>query len=460
MNENLLKYRITPRVVCAGCETVITVEGLDESCRFYDDLSYRISILKRDGFSYFEGKEATWAGRDFITELTVSPVNGVLSFSHCFDGEQEWAIQITRLESDLHVPERYRLYWKKNIDALYKPFEFLIYSLEADLYGTRPLKGDLHIHSYESDGSESPELVAAQYRKLGFDYIALTDHFFLAPSLQAIQSFSQIPTALKIFSGEEVHPYELMNGNTDTGIFHVINFNPKTSVNRRALEEPEAVRAEIDAIYDELTDISDRGERWEAAWYTWIYRAIHAAGGIVIYPHPYWVLRGTMSVRSSATDMILERHLCDVCEILGGTDLPHNCMQVQMYQEKRAQGFHYPWVASSDSHSVLKHGRFNQAWTVTFARNAEEIPDRILAGMSVAVDNAEPNSKNVYGELRLARYAWFLLDNYFEQHDELCDSAGQAIRRLVLGDSAQKPLIEALEREIARFGDEFFGAQK
>ena len=460
MNERLLKYRITPRVVRANCATEITVEGLDESCRFYDDLTYLICICKRDNFFYFEGRECTWAGRDFMTELIVSPKNGVISFSHCFDGEQEWMIQVTRQESDLHVPDRYRRYWKNKIDVLYKPLEFLIYSLEDDLYGTRPLKGDLHIHSYESDGDESPELVAAQYRKYGFDYIALTDHFFLAPSLQAIQSFSQIPTALKIFAGEEVHPYELMNGNTDTGIFHVVNFNPKTSVNRRALEEPETVRAEIDAIYDELTDISDRGERWEAAWYTWIYRAIHEAGGIAIYPHPYWVLRGTLSVRSSATDMILDRHLCDVCELLGGTDFPHNCMQVQMYHEKRAQGLRYPWVASSDSHTVLKGGRFNQAWTVTFARTAEEIPEQILAGMSVAVDNTAPKNKNVYGELRLVRYTWFLLENYFDRHDEYCDAAGQAIRRCVLGDPSQKPLIEALERELARFEGEFFGEQK
>jgi hypothetical protein len=44
----------------------------------------------------------------------------------------------------------------------------------------RFFKGNLHTHSTRSDGALEPEAVVAAYRKRGYDFLALTDHF-LAP---------------------------------------------------------------------------------------------------------------------------------------------------------------------------------------------------------------------------------------------------------------------------------------
>jgi hypothetical protein len=38
------------------------------------------------------------------------------------------------------------------------------------------LKGQLHLHTTRSDGHQSPELVVRDYERLGFDFIAFTDH--------------------------------------------------------------------------------------------------------------------------------------------------------------------------------------------------------------------------------------------------------------------------------------------
>ncbi len=38
------------------------------------------------------------------------------------------------------------------------------------------LKGNLHAHTYLSDGLLSPEAVIARYRALGYDFLAITDH--------------------------------------------------------------------------------------------------------------------------------------------------------------------------------------------------------------------------------------------------------------------------------------------
>jgi hypothetical protein len=39
-------------------------------------------------------------------------------------------------------------------------------------------KGNLHTHSDRSDGARSPEAVCAAYREAGYDFLALTDHFW------------------------------------------------------------------------------------------------------------------------------------------------------------------------------------------------------------------------------------------------------------------------------------------
>ena len=37
-------------------------------------------------------------------------------------------------------------------------------------------RGNTHTHSTLSDGSQPPEIVAARYKSLGYDFLVLTDH--------------------------------------------------------------------------------------------------------------------------------------------------------------------------------------------------------------------------------------------------------------------------------------------
>src|SRR5688572_549911 len=41
-------------------------------------------------------------------------------------------------------------------------------------------KGNLHTHSYWSDGDEYPEMIVDWYKSHGYDFIALSDHNILA----------------------------------------------------------------------------------------------------------------------------------------------------------------------------------------------------------------------------------------------------------------------------------------
>jgi len=451
MNEHLLKYKITPRVFEVGKIQKITVKGIDKSSVFFDDLTYIVTINQKDGWSYKKGEENTMYTRDFETRLEVKPQNGVITFEHFFSHETEWIINIAREKSDKHIPERYKKYWPYLADNMYRGFDFCVYSLNEDLYKKRPFKGDLHIHTYDSDGAESPEMVGAQYRKFGYDFISITDHYVLKPSIDAIKSFEEIETGFKIFPGEEVHP--IVNG-----VFHMVNFNPKESVNEIISNNCEKTQAEVLEIAKNL-DIQNDEERMEIAWFSWIHDAIKKSGGICIYPHPYWVIFDSFNVHSFASEEIIKRGLCDCIEIIGGTDKKHNRMQVQFNYEMRDKGYRLPIIGTSDAHSTLVHGvsRFDQAWTVVFAENAEKIPENILKGFSAVVDNFDTDDKNVYGDLRQIKYIWFLIENYYELHDAYCNASGQAILRYMLGDKSQKALISLLEAEVEKFNVEFFG---
>ena len=251
MDVKLLKYYISPRVVEADKEQTIQVKGLDASCLFCDETEYIVKILAIDDWEYTKDSDLTVKSRDFVTEQICKPENGILSINHFFAGEHEWKIIISQAEN-----EDTNLSKKTDLD-------FLIYSLKEDLYKKRPYKGDLHIHTIGSDGKESPAMVTSQYRKYGYDFISITDHYTIEPSFEAIEIFKEIATPMKIFPGEEVHPKK-------GGVFHIVNFNPNYSVNSIAYENPEKVESEVEEIAGTL-DIENEINRKEIAWFKWIY---------------------------------------------------------------------------------------------------------------------------------------------------------------------------------------------
>ncbi len=448
VDKKHIKFQISPRVLLANKTQTVSVKGVDTSSQFFDDIEYMVKITACDDWKWKDGEALL--DIDCITEITCYPVNGVISFEYYFDGEHEWKVEITRTEVEKHIPAHIMKYWPKKAENFREQIEFELYSVKEDLFSLRPFKGDLHIHTNGSDGDLSPAMTVAQYRKFGYDFLSITDHYFIEPSYEAIEAFKEIDTAIKIFPGEEVHP---LRGS----VLHFINFNPEYSVNAIAQKDIEGVKAEVLKIA-ETVDHEDPDIRYDLAWYIWISENIRKAGGLAIYPHPYWKPRGRFNVRSCVSKEILERGLCDAFEIMGGTDKKYNRLQVQLGYDVAASGHKLPFVGSSDTHCPLGHNysQCDQAWTVVFAETADAIPQMIKNGYCVVVDNYVENDRNVYGDLRLARYTWFLIENYFEPHDELCNCAGQAIMRYVFGDKEQAPLISALEKEVKKFTDLFF----
>ena len=453
MNVDILKYHIFPRVVRANEKQVITAMGPDESSRFYDDCQYFANVHALE--DYDVQQDPMYPAKHVVEDIPCKCENGVVTFEYFFKGEQEWNIRIFRKEVEKHQNPIFKFYpvaWKHLIDRPLNGISARIYSLKEDLYTRRPLKGDLHIHTMATDGEESPEMSAALYRKAGFDFIAITDHNTIAPALQAIEKFKDIPTELKIYPGEEIH-------NGHDCYFHMVNFNCKESVCEKIMESRDAVEKAIDAIEAEIK-VPDHLDKREMAWRTWFQREIHRSGGISILPHTYGLIGGTYNVQTKVAEYVIENGLCDVFEAVSGTEnLANRRLQASFWHQMRARGLDIPIVGSSDTHSAAARDfkTFDYSWTIVFAQNKDTVPEDILCKYAVAVDNIAENNKSVYGSLRLVKYAWFLIENYYKYHDALCSDIGSAVLRRVFGDSSQDRLIVLLEEELKKYNRSFFG---
>ena len=61
------------------------------------------------------------------------------------------------------------------------------------------LRGNLHTHTTLSDGTEPPEVVIAEYERLGYDFLAISDHDLLVPP-----SDYQAPTRMTLIPADEI----------------------------------------------------------------------------------------------------------------------------------------------------------------------------------------------------------------------------------------------------------------
>lgn len=120
--------------------------------------------------------------------------------------------------------------------------------------GGRWYKGNLHMHTTRSDGALPPDDAVACYRKAGYDFIALTDHWKQSEPVEE-------PDFLQ-FSGCEL----------DTGDMGDLRRHPIYHVVGIGMEHPIALPRSHDHPPQGLID------------------AIRDAGGLAILAHPAWSL--------------------------------------------------------------------------------------------------------------------------------------------------------------------------
>ncbi len=416
MREEILFFDVFPRMVRAGRKTTVTIRPLYAHCAFQNGKTYQAALIPLEGTS----GQMQWGNPIFTA---VNPVDGMIRIELQFDQEQEYRLLVM------------------SADGLVGEFKF--YALDDDLFHLWPYKGDFHLHTSYSDGRESPAYVAAACRKIGLDFMAITDHRRYGPSLEAAQAFDELPIDLRIFPGEEVHPPE--------NHVHILNFGGSFSVN--ALFLSEQYRREVAEIAAALEDLPEGMDRYPYASCVWCYDQIREAGGLGVFCHPYWINDHRCDVPGALTNLLLERQPFDALELIGGyhrSEIEANTLQVARYHEERARGKRIPIVGVSDTHGSETGELFGWYYTVAFARS-DDLADLISAikgCLSVAVEALPAETARAYGPFRLVRFAQFLMREIFPLHDMLCAEEGRLMLAHAAGDHAAAALLKPLQGRV------------
>jgi len=447
MNPNLKKYKVMPSVVEADKETEITIKSVDGNFSFFDDITYNISFIPQDKSDVVLDEAMSLMGYDLSRKIyKIKPTNGEIKVKYFFSGEQEWRIHISCDEYSKYQNPLYKHYlphWNPLIELPNIGIDLSIYSLEKDLYSRTPLRGDFHVHTNASDGLESPQLTCAYYRKSGYDFVAITDHHLFNMSKSAKDTLSFVK-GFSILTGEEIH-------NDYVGFFHMVNIGGQYSVNDIFLKEPDRARREIAELESEI-QIPAGLDKKEYLYRVWIYRQIKKSGGYAIFPHPFWNI-GFNHASSAMSKAIIQNGLCDAFELFGGCTPKGNNMQLALYNDLQANGFNIPFVASTDSHSVLRGDNLKYS-SIVFADG--DILKSVDEKYCVAIESLKGETPRIYGSLRLVSYAHFLLDNYYPMRDELCAASGLFLEKYISGYESAKELSMQCENLICEFENEFF----
>ncbi|MHC4982644.1 MAG: hypothetical protein ACYTF6_05700 [Planctomycetota bacterium] len=418
MKGELRHFDVYPKVVRADCPAEIAIRP-----RFggaYFPQASKVTVVARRS-------EATPDSDDAPADVRLE--DGALVVRAHFAGEQEHRLIVRAADGRDEKPLGV----------------FSVYSVADDLLKLRPWKGDVHLHSNRSDGRESPACVAGACRRIGLDFMAVTDHGRYAPSLEAIRAFEGLEADLKIYPGEEVHP-------PDNPI-HIINFGGRRSVNELFADE-EKYTSQVAQIGRRLTGLAAEG-RYQYASALWCYGKIAEAGGLSVFCHPYWIYAEHFNVSES----LIERHFAEVpfdaYEVIGGYDpdaAEANVLQSARYYEERAAGRRIGIVGASDAHGCESGRLFGWYYTIVFAESAElgDLIDAIRDGRSVAVEAMPGSPVRAHGPFRLVKFAQFLLRELLPLHDDLCVEEGRLMLACLAGQAGAPQSLAALSGRVAR----------
>ena len=423
-------FTVFPSVVKAGAESEITITPL-YSIYAFTNQKYTVTVIpkeKRENPRLPAYNELC----DVYSSVDAEVKDGAITFSYTFLDEQEYRL-IVKTQSGSRL------------------YDFAIYALDGDLYGTIPQRGDLHMHTNGSDGLESIDRMVAACREIGLDFIAITDHHKYSPSVDAIKMFEGVDTGLTIFPGEEVH------NSQKGGYFHVVNFGGAYSVNDIIERDYEGLCSRLREEAEKLS-LPDGINAFEYAFFKWIADEIRKSGGKAIFPHPYWTLGGTYHLEAKLTEYLLKEGVFDIFEVQGDCGEAGNMIQQSLYHEMRAKGVDIPIVGSTDAHNCFrgKYRQFASYSTLAFVRDGEGVADAIMDKRSVALKTIQDEHPVVIGSFRHLKYALYLMENFYPVYQEQTKDLGALIRAYAdFGEC--KDAIEKVNARAKEYRRRFFG---
>jgi len=216
-------------------------------------------------------------------------------------------------------------------------------------------RGELHSHSWHSDGKVPVAQVVETARAYGLDFLALTDHFTTA-GWRDLDPLDGDGLAL-------LHGLEL-TGHSGHANLHGLHEWANVYPDGPALDphdHPVIVEAAETAAPHAQWNIND------------VARAAHAQGGLFCVNHPF---AGDLGWRYHAFDW----SLADLMEVYHHLEGPHNALGLGLWDEQLRAGRRLIGVAGTDSHHPREaRHRLGQCFTYVYAPELSEAG--IIAGL-------------------------------------------------------------------------------
>ena len=285
--------------------------------------------------------------------------------------------------------------------------KFEVYALEEDLFPLNPYRGDNHMHTWMSDGKDSPMYMAAAACRNGCDYCVITDHRKYQPSLIAREYYEGTNVDFLVIPGEEIH-------SPDNPV-HIINIGGHDSVNAWWSEDETEYRAAVAQELENMKDVPmNDSDKYAAAACQVVFDRIASVDGVSVLCHPNWIVPKGFNESEDITDYLFDHKRFTALELIaGGAYEDGTQLQISYYQKRDSM----PILGSSDSHGCFGGaGRLEPGnYTIAFAEalDAESIKKAIRKARTVA-----GNANKLYGDFRLLKYAYFLKRNYYEKHEK------------------------------------------
>ncbi len=456
---NIDDYRVTPSVVCVGVPTEITVTPRGENARFPDGYEFALDIFGADTANTVLNEKGNYIS-PARTRLTLRAENGCLKFTVTFPSEQQYVLKINLPEelqysTNPHYNPPYRsAHAPMKRDPLRFP-TLSVFAVEPDLFGLRVFKGDLHAHTWDSDGHESNPGLIADWVRAGHAFGAITNHYWHHSYEQANETLKKLPDFFTLLPGEEVHvPSEFI---------HVVSVGGKHSVNDRYYEHSEEVLGEIAALQKTL-DIPEGIDPYNYACRVWIAEQIRKEEGLSVLTHPFWIWNEVYFMPLPLTRLLHERKIYDCLEFNCGSSEDAN-LTAALYYEERARGFEVPFVGSSDTHEADAGDEFHPSTGSTLVlakdRSWESIRDAILSGRSAVMEQwTGESSYRLYGSFRMVKYLNFLVNAYYPAYIRVSYPLGELLKDYEADSRPETAeLIRMHKERCDAFNDAFFGTK-
>mgnify|MGYP002624529285 CR=1 FL=1 len=205
--------------------------------------------------------------------------------------------------------------------------------MEYKLLSGPYLRGNLHLHTTESDGIRTPKDAMKLYRSLGYDFISITDHRKVT-----VPKAEEIPGGLIWIPGIELDYY--LTGQ----VAHILGLGVSTEAAQRYHREDTPQKA----IHD-----------------------IRACGGLAVLAHPAWSLNTTefmtsledlsgIEIWNSVSDIPYNARRADASALLDPVFAQGRLLPVlanddtHFYGEELAKGWNMVRAETKDADSILK----------------------------------------------------------------------------------------------------------